>query len=345
MATKLLTAPAAATGETAFKTLLDLPGVTRAWPGKNGALSFEIRVENEGVTEKLQAGQISPRGEITLLPAGTDPQLPALATQISTRPQAQLVVHRWGKRAVLLDETTVIKITRPGKTPTPRQLREIPTAPVKSVRDAEGITEFVKLPGTTLHDLGDGAGAGWMQFIHQLEILPTLTETVATGPAYTAQAEQQHLETWLNHVENYRSLSAYADLTQLRQAVRKVQNKLGATAPKLVATHRDLHDKQVLWDGKTAYLLDLDTFSLGPAGLDLGNLAAHLELREIQRKISPEFKHFLLSQLAQLTDYELHPSYKAASQLRLASVYSFRPNSASWLAKWVENTLEMVENL
>ncbi|MDO5061468.1 MAG: phosphotransferase [Actinomycetaceae bacterium] len=332
---------------TPFEVVRTLPGITRAWPGKNGRLTFEMRAQtaSETPTVQLRAGQISRNGEVTLLPAGTDIKLTALETELAANPQASLAVHRWGKRAVLIDENTVTKITRPGKTPLPPNLPSLPTAAITAANPAAGITKFVKLPGRTLHDLAEGAGPGWMQFIKQLEILPTLTTGLNETKPFTAADEQQHLETWLKHVENYGTLTHLENVHALRQTVQKVQTLLTNQPQKLVATHRDLHDKQVLWDGKTAYLLDLDTFCLAPAGLDLGNLTAHLELREIQRKISPEFKNFLIGQLSQLPDYELHPIYKAASQLRLACVYSFRPGAATWLPTWIETSLETVAKL
>lgn len=332
---------------TPFEVLRALPGITRAWPGKNGTLTFEMRAETGGVTPvpQLRAGKVHANCQVTLLPNGTDPKLLALETELSAHPQATLAVHRFGKRAVLIEETTVTKITRPGKTAPPPTLPLLPSAAITASNPAAGITKYVKLPGKTLHDLAEGAGAGWIQFIKQLEILPTLTSGLTETKPFTTVDEQQHLETWLKHLENHGTLTRFEQAPALRQAVRKVQTLLNDQPVKLVATHRDLHDKQVLWDGKTAYLLDLDTFCLAPAGLDLGNLTAHLELREIQRKISPEFKNFLIGQLSQLPDYELHPIYKAASQLRLACVYSFRPGATSWLPSWIETSLETVAKL
>ncbi|MCS4484934.1 phosphotransferase [Gleimia sp. 6138-11-ORH1] len=335
--------------QTPFAVLRELPGIVRAWPAKQGAITFEMQVAADEPTggKLLLAGEINAAGEVTILPAGTDPKIPALATERAANPQAKLVVHRLGKRAVLIAENTVIKVTRPGKTKAPINLAQIPTAPAILIDPAAGISKFVKLPGKTLHDLGDAAGAGWMAFIKHLGVLPTLTaeaERVNPQP-FTAADEQRHLETWIKHVENHGTLNHLISLKRLWQAADKVAEKLSQAPSKLVATHRDLHDKQVLWDGKTAYLLDLDTFCLGPAGLDLGNLTAHLELRKIQGKISPEFKQFVLQQLAQLPDYEHHPAYNAATQLRLAAVYSFRPRAAKWLPAWIENTLTTVEEL
>lgn len=46
--------------------------------------------------------------------------------------------------------------------------------------------------------------------------------------------------------------------------------------------HGDLHDRQILLDGDTMHLIDLDGAAPGPVALDLGNLEAHLILRSLQ---------------------------------------------------------------
>lgn len=48
-----------------------------------------------------------------------------------------------------------------------------------------------------------------------------------------------------------------------------------------VPVHRDFYEKQILIDGSTAALLDLDTLSWGCAEIDLGNFIAHLELSSL----------------------------------------------------------------
>lgn len=46
--------------------------------------------------------------------------------------------------------------------------------------------------------------------------------------------------------------------------------------------HRDFYEKQLIWDGRTTTLLDLDTLASGEAALDLGNYLAHLYLHDAQ---------------------------------------------------------------
>src|SRR5699024_11859136 len=53
--------------------------------------------------------------------------------------------------------------------------------------------------------------------------------------------------------------------------------------------HRDLHDKQVLWQPDAPPgLLDVDTATLGDPALDVANLRAHATWRELQGLWSAE---------------------------------------------------------
>lgn len=96
-----------------------------------------------------------------------------------------------------------------------------------------------------------------------------------------------------------------------------------------VLLHRDLHDRQVLVaDDGSVGLLDFDLLAAGEPALDLANLLVHLELREHQG---------LLADAGVLRDAVLEayrpstatltrlPAYAAATRLRLAAVYAFRP--------------------
>ena len=108
--------------------------------------------------------------------------------------------------------------------------------------------------------------------------------------------------------------------------------------------HRDLHDKQLMWDGTTLGLLDLDTATRGEAALDLGNLWAHIELRHVQGRLTRQDRDRILDLLGEVvaaapTTLRRVVTHHRAARLRLAYVYAFRPQSASWLPHWVEETL------
>ncbi len=52
--------------------------------------------------------------------------------------------------------------------------------------------------------------------------------------------------------------------------------------------HRDFYPDQVLVDGERLYLTDLDLYAHGPAALDVGNFAAHVEEYSLRRFGHPE---------------------------------------------------------
>jgi len=102
-----------------------------------------------------------------------------------------------------------------------------------------------------------------------------------------------------------------------------------AAAP-LVPSHRDFYDKQVLLDERQCTLLDLEVASRAEPELDVANFLAHLELRALQRRIKevePTTQVFLAeySRAGLRLDASRLSWYLASSLLRLACVYSLRP--------------------
>ena len=104
---------------------------------------------------------------------------------------------------------------------------------------------------------------------------------------------------------------------------------------RLVASHRDFHDKQMLIDARRISIIDLDTACLAEPELDLGNFLAHLRLRELQGRIDgwqPATRAFLDAYLRTNADVERGRLgfYRICATLRLACVYALRPQWA-WL--------------
>lgn len=100
-----------------------------------------------------------------------------------------------------------------------------------------------------------------------------------------------------------------------------------------VASHRDLHDGQLLTDGRRVALLDFDLLACASPLLDLGNLCAHFQLRALQG-FSTSDQAAAHCEAALLEGYQLKHTaeiqaeflaYKASTFLRLALVYSMRP--------------------
>lgn len=325
----------------ALQALRDLPGVRRAWPGKHGELVLEQR-DDQG---RLRAGKVAPDGTTTVVEFATDPGLPALEPPA----RGELVVHRLGRRAVVLEPERAVKILRPGRAPA---VAEVTAALAQRCAAAGlGAAQVVSatpdtlsttlLPGRTLHDLGAAGRPGWEVLLERWPALASQEDTSlsAHGPAQEAQV----LEHWLSLVREHCALEPVEALGQQVNQVR--QELLEGRADPYVLLHRDLHDKQLLWDGRTLSVLDMDTAARGEAALDLGNLLAHLRLRVLQGVLPAALAQDLRPRLRDLAaDLGASPSrlalYTRAAALRLACVYAFRPSSASWMPRWLEEHLD-----
>ncbi|RMD84276.1 MAG: hypothetical protein D6815_04565 [Candidatus Dadabacteria bacterium] len=92
--------------------------------------------------------------------------------------------------------------------------------------------------------------------------------------------------------------------------------------------HRDFYDKQVLLDGETTVLLDLDTICAGDAELDVGNFRAHYYLRGLQWERSDRFApleaEFVRAYPGLLSEQRML-WYRSVALLRLACGYLLRP--------------------
>lgn len=87
--------------------LFDLPRVRRAWPGPKQSLVLE-QFDEAG---RLRAGIIDAAAKLRLADYARDAALPELSPPES----GQLVVHRFGKRAVVIHPDKVRKFLRPNK--------------------------------------------------------------------------------------------------------------------------------------------------------------------------------------------------------------------------------------
>lgn len=320
-----------------------LTSIRRAWPAADGGLICEGR-DAEGL---LRAGSIDAHGSAWVAPYATDAKLPALLPPYD----ATLAVHRLGKRAVVIGRDEVTKYLRRGKaqgiadaTATVNTLCEragLGSAPVTEIGEAH--LKFALLPGTTLHALADDGLDGWKALE---EHWPALAQQDADLPVHTPEKEAHVLRTWHKHALRHDSVPS---LGMLGIAVDEVCADLAAADQQSphaqwVSAHRDLHDKQLLWDGQTLNILDLDTAARAEAALDLGNLLAHVELRIVQGHFPAAMRPALAETISTIADAlgvsaQRLSTYEKASRLRLSFVYSFRPSAQSWLAEWVDATL------
>jgi hypothetical protein len=97
-----------------------------------------------------------------------------------------------------------------------------------------------------------------------------------------------------------------------------------------VPVHRDLHDQQLLWDGRRLGLIDCDTLAAGDPAGDVGNVLAHLQLRQAQGLLDPARARIAREEFLGGVDptpellARVGP-HRALTSLRLAALYAWRP--------------------
>ena len=113
-----------------------------------------------------------------------------------------------------------------------------------------------------------------------------------------------------------------------------------------VLCHRDFHDKQVLIDGDRGTLIDLDLAAAGHPALDVGNIIAHLRLRELKgAKLDWRTVALPIAEHAKEARgiADSLPAWTASTLLRLALIYARRfrrPGVIDALLDSTENALE-----
>ncbi|GAB3264904.1 phosphotransferase family protein [Arthrobacter pigmenti] len=332
----------------------DVPvAVKRAWPGKVGDLTFEATERDTG---RIRAGRMHADGTVEAAACGEDPKLENLAAVART---GELLVHRYGRRAVIRSTDPVapqsfVKVVRPGKAAAAAQAHKDASALAAGtgvvvpqvLADSAGSITLSAVPGGDLHLLGRavraasqrrdsdvGAAARWM---HAWRLFrqewPRFARPVAGGiPSYSAEDECRTVDKWAAHARGFGTLAV--EERQLGEAADHVQELLlGSAAQTPVLAHRDLHDKQILFDPKQRALglIDCDTLAMAEPALDLANLLVHLEFRCHQGLLHPAAAAAAKVEVRRTGDQmgaDPHriEAYSAATALRLACVYSFRP--------------------
>ncbi|MDO5511433.1 phosphotransferase, partial [Corynebacterium sp.] len=115
-----------------------------------------------------------------------------------------------------------------------------------------------------------------------------------------------------------------ADPAALQAVVARACADLRALPPgDLVPTHRDLHDKQLLWERNAGPgLLDVDTACLADPALDVANLRAHAVWRFRQGVWDDRQAAVVLGVLESNAAVK---AYERATLVRLVCVYAVRP--------------------
>ncbi|MGX5356828.1 hypothetical protein [Kocuria sp. KH4] len=317
--------------------------VRRAWPTDRGGLVLELEDEHGRVRAGAAGPGAGAPAAVRVLPHAEDPRLPGLAAAAAAG--GRVVVHRHGRRAVVAAPDRFVKVLARGRAGQVAELsgrlHGLGTAAglaVPEVLDRTGHrVDFSVLPGRSLHELGaagaaDAYRAAWAQWAQRWPDLAAAGPGAGSLPRHTAEDEARTLARWAGHLDAFPGL-----LEAPRGAVAALAHRLGeelTAAPAgrrgRAVLHRDLHDKQLLFDGARLGLLDFDTAALGEPELDLANLSVHLELRAAQglldaplRAAGQEAVAVVAGRLgAEPGRLAVHAD---ATRLRLACVYAFRP--------------------
>jgi hypothetical protein len=334
--------------------------VDRAWPSVRVMPSggLVIRFEGRDQDGRLRAGRlvVSRRPAASTYSAGvtahgSDRKLPDLAGVVE---DGELIVHRLGRRAVVRRPDRYVKVLRPGAAAETvadrsrvgaRLVAAAGFATPSVLAAGDGRLDLSILPGIGLHESGRTMDiptwrAAWDAWACAWTCLATHHgRTGASLPAHTADDELAGLRSSLGHVRTFTALP-HLERDLVRRCAALAED-LAATRPDpLVVSHRDLHDKQILWDGNAIGLLDLDTLARAEAACDLANLAVHAELRTVQGLWSGTHRDIVLEHVADVARaLGVSPrrleAYAEATRLRLTMLYAFRPRWAPLMSHWL----------
>lgn len=341
----------------------DVLTVDRAWPRGRREDAEVILVEGRDRSGAVRAAQLrlQPSAElgwrvssIRVAPPGKDPKLPDLAEAARG---GTIVVHRYGKRAVVRFADRFVKVVRQGDGPAvasaARQGEEVAVragfAAPEVLRSGPGLVSFSVLPGRSLHELGGVVTRSqWSRWwTHWAQLWTVLARTPVDDrlPEHTAHDEVVNLRRWLERVARLEALPTELSQQVTARAEVVTRDLVTQEAQPLVVSHRDLHDKQMLADGSSLGLLDFDTVSLAEPALDLANLWVHARLRADQglwshghSEVAQEAVRDVATALG-VSD-ERFATYAEATRLRLACLYAFRPRHRALALAWAAGTVD-----
>lgn len=338
----------------------DFITVARAWPLDHPCPDGDqaLIVEGPDTAGRVRAARLHlrPNGDLgwTVTRAevarpGRDRKLPGMREAAEG---GTVVVHRFGRRAVIRHHDRFTKVVRPGRgagiTDLAHRGHVVATkagfsAP-EVLASGDDRAEFAVLPGASLHDLGSvaelTAWRGW--WAEWARRWPAIAGGDRTGLGeHTADDEVAVLRRWTSRVERFAALPAALEASLAEQVAQVADALTAGTAQPLVVSHRDLHDKQLLAHGTSLGLLDFDTAALAEPALDLANLLVHVRLRHEQGLWSAE--HTALAEAAVVgvvdelaVDRARLDGYAQATRLRLACLYAFRPRYRSLALAWAD---------
>lgn len=317
----------------------DFVTVARAWPSLRHGLP-EVTFEGTDALGRLRAGTWEPGGQTKLMPAGRDKKLPGLG-ELAAR--GDVVVHRVGRRAVVRLPEGFAKVVRPGRAAkvavaaeSGARLARVAGMVAPAVVEAtDDVVLFEVAAGASLHE--DSADPrAWDVFAEVWSRFQGLGVGGLDLPVHTGADEAAMLRTWAARTE------AFLSGTGWTERLHAVAERLDAApVARLVSTHRDLHDKQLLWDGEHLAVLDMDTVCLADPALDPANLAVHASLRHMQGVWTEEHAGHVASVAravagaAGVTDGQWRLA-ELATVVRLAAVYVTRPQWRERVLEWAD---------
>lgn len=131
--------------------------------------------------------------------------------------------------------------------------------------------------------------------------------------------------------------------TFLNQALRDISFELNSIRDvELRLAHRDFYEKQILFHGQSATLIDFDTACHSDPAIDLGNFLAHIKLLRFQGiQISLKAENSFLFGYGAENNLMLNKRikiYERSTLLRLACLYALRP-------QWQHLTFQLLKTL
>ncbi|MGO1971888.1 MAG: phosphotransferase family protein [Propionibacteriaceae bacterium] len=280
------------------------------------------------------------RGRLLLQLDGVDRRLTGLA-RILAEPGMELISHRAGRRAVLrgpadrLDGYTYTKVVRPRRVASLAERAhqaaalDLRTPAVLAVDEWAGSLTSSAVPGTGLNAVLTTPDAAHACHATGAELARLHRQPIPDGlPIHDLQAEFDVLDRWLAWADHFDAPAPFGgrlDEPYDTLRIQRFDGPAGDVRPVLL--HRDFHDGQVLVDGDRVGLIDFDLMAVGDPALDLGNLIAHLELRELQGMLedaTPLVEAVLEGYRPQPDVRRRLPLYRAVARRRLGALYAFR---------------------
>jgi aminoglycoside phosphotransferase (APT) family kinase protein len=325
--------------------------VHRAWPRDPGHVLLELRGDDvvlaaqwwsrtadlEAVAARYRRTPARVADGVLVHLGGADRKLVRLQEELAA-PGARLVGHRAERRAVVRRaDGSYVKHVRPHR--------------VEAV--ALGMASADRLVGSvavvpTVHPVDPSAGTAVLDAVDGRTLLELGRDGAASSDELSAAWRAAGKVTAALHAAHPCGLSPWTPDDEIASVLRLVVPATQAgllpscgwgpvyeallalpSAPK-VPVHRDLHDQQLLWDGRRLGLIDCDTLAAGDPAGDVANVLAHLQLRQAQGLLDPARAAAAADDF--LTGLDPAPdvlarvgAHRALTSLRLAALYAWRP--------------------